>query len=166
MSGPDNDAWAVCTPRGTISAGKVVHATNAYAGALLPEYAKSIVASRGICSHITTPAGRESPHLPNTYCIRFSPSTYDYLICRPDGSIVVGGAKQTFRHDPTQWYGNVHDDRLMDGASSAYFDGYMQRHFRGWEGSDATTTKVWTGSKWMDDSQCLRRNMLIFSHGI
>jgi hypothetical protein len=28
-----------------------------------------------------------------------------------------------------------------------YFDGFMQKHFRGWEESGAYTDKIWTGSK-------------------
>lgn len=138
--------WTVHTDRGSINTAKVVHATNGYASYLLPEYARSIVAARGICTRLESPKGVDTPHLPNTYCIRFNALAYDYLIARPDGSIVVGGAKQKFKHDLTQWLGNVRDDEIMDQAAP-YFDGYMQRHFRGWEDSGAETKEVWTGSE-------------------
>ena len=44
------------------------------------------------------------------------------------------------------WYDNVQDDQLVEDAVE-YFDGYMQRVFRGWEDSGAVTDRVWTGSK-------------------
>lgn len=138
--------YSVNTTRGTIKTRKVVYATNGYTGHVLPEYANSIVPIRGICSHIESPKGTDTPHLVNTYGIRFDARNNDYLIPRADGSIVVGGARQRFWHNRDRWFGNAHDDELVDEAVS-YFDGYMQKHFRGWEGSQAKTKKVWTGSK-------------------
>lgn len=71
---------------------------------------------------------------------------FDYLIPRADGSIVVGGAKQEFWHEKKWWYGNTDDGNLIEPAKN-YFDGLMQRHFKGWEDSSAVTDRVWTGSK-------------------
>ena len=51
-----------------------------------------------------------------------------------------------YYHDLDSWYNNVNDDSLIDLAKD-YFDGYMQRVFRGWEDSRALTSKVWTGGK-------------------
>ncbi|KAK1460213.1 FAD dependent oxidoreductase superfamily protein [Colletotrichum melonis] len=136
--------WTIQTPRGAISAGTVVVATNGYTAQVLPQYEDRIVPVRGLCSRITTPGGPNSPHLVNTYGIRFDARNNDYLIPRADGSIVVGGARQMFWHKRGEWFDNVRDDELVKGASP-YFDGYMQRHFRGWEESGATTERVWTG---------------------
>ncbi|KAJ0274001.1 hypothetical protein COL940_009597 [Colletotrichum noveboracense] len=117
---PDADGrWTVQTPRGAITAGKVVVATNGYTAQVLPQYEDRIVPVRGICSRITSPKGARTPHLVNTYGIRFDAVNNDYLIPRADGSIVVGGAP--------------------------YFNGYMQRLFRGWEDSGAEVDRVWTG---------------------
>ena len=138
--------WVVQTERGSISAKTVVFASNAYTSGILPQYKGKIVPCRGICSRITTPPGKHAPHLSNTYIIRSGEGIYDYLIRRPDGSIVVGGARQTFMSDLSQWYGNTDDTTLIEPAKN-YFDGYMQKHFRGWEGSGAYTEGVWTGSK-------------------
>jgi glycine/D-amino acid oxidase-like deaminating enzyme len=66
------------------------------------------------------------------------------MIPRLDGSIVVGGAKPRFWHDPKQWYGVTDDSKLIEPAKD-YFDGLMQRHFNGWEESGAYTDMVWTG---------------------
>ncbi|KAK7418277.1 hypothetical protein QQX98_004062 [Neonectria punicea] len=144
-SAPDNSGtWMVNTPRGTIKSRKVVFATNGYTGQVLPEYRNSIVPVRGICSHIESPKHQNSPHLVNTYGIRFDALNNDYLIPRADGSIVVGGARQRFWPNRDRWFGNVRDDELVEEAVS-YFDGYMQRLFRGWETSEAKVKEIWTG---------------------
>jgi glycine/D-amino acid oxidase-like deaminating enzyme len=138
--------WTIETPRGSIKSAKIIHATNGYTGQLLPEYARSITPIRGVCSHITVPQEREAPHLVNTYAIRFDNRNYDYLIPRTDGSIIVGGARQRFWHNPARWFGTVRDDELVEEAVP-HFERYMQRHFRGWENTQAKTESVWTGSK-------------------
>jgi glycine/D-amino acid oxidase-like deaminating enzyme len=147
---PQKDAegfWTVVTNRGHIKAHKIIFCTNGYTASVLPQYTNKIVPVRGVCSHITTPKGTNSPHLPNTYSLRFGGANYDYLIPRPDGSIVVGGARQTFLHNKESWYDSVKDNERPLSGSEQYFDGYMQRHFRGWEDSGAVTERVWTGSK-------------------
>ncbi|KAL1875590.1 hypothetical protein Plec18167_005526, partial [Paecilomyces lecythidis] len=84
------------------------------------------------------------PFLSNTYTLRFNSWDYDYLIPRADGSIIVGGARSDYLHNLDQWYNTTDDSKLIESAKN-YFDGYMQRHFRGWEDSGAYTDRVWTG---------------------
>ena len=145
-STPDSEGYAaVKTERGILRAKKVVYATNAYTAALLPDFEGKIIPVRGICGHIV-PTEKPTRSLSNSYIIRQGALEYDYLIPRQDGSIVVGGARSRYFHDKNNWYQNVQDDELIESAES-YFDGYMQRMFRGWEESDASTAKVWTGSK-------------------
>lgn len=152
----DNEGlWTVHTPRGSIRTRKVVYATNGYTASILPQYTNSIVPVRGICSHISSPKGRDAPHLVNTYGIRFDARNNDYLIPRADGSIVVGGARQRFWHNRERWFDNVRDDEMVEEARS-YFDGYMQRLFRGWEGSRAEVKQVWTGSECRNHLHFLR----------
>ncbi|KAL1863349.1 hypothetical protein Plec18167_008211 [Paecilomyces lecythidis] len=142
---PFTNRWTVTTSsRGSIKAKKVIFATNAYTSALLPQYKGKIVPVRGICSRIVTPENKLSPYLPNTYSLRWSPTIYDYLIPRPDGSIVVGGARADYLSDLSNWYNVIDDSKLIEPAKD-YFDGYMQRHFHGWEDSGAYTDRVWTG---------------------
>lgn len=123
-------------------------ATNAYTAALLPEYHEKIIPYRAICSRIVTPKGSKHPPLKHTAAIRFTEWNFDYLIPREDGSIVVGGARKDYLRHLDDWYGNVDDSKLITRAKD-YFNGYMQRHFKGWEDSGATTDQVWTGSKWL-----------------
>ena len=141
----DDGRWTITTARGPIKAKFIVYASNAYTSAILPEYKNTIVPARGICSRIVTPKS-PAPYLPNTYIIRWSAWQYDYLIPRTDGSIIVGGARAHFFRDLENWYDIADDSKLIESAKH-YFDGYMQRHFRGWEESEAYTDKVWTGSK-------------------
>lgn len=135
--------------RGTVRARKIVYATNAYTSSILPEFEDKIVPVRGLCSRIDVPeANRPAPMLPHSYIMRWSPTEYEYLIPRLDGSIVVGGARTKYYPELDSWYNNVEDDKLITaGDAHHHFDGYMQKHFRGWENSGAYTDKVWTGSK-------------------
>ncbi|KAF5603832.1 gamma-glutamylputrescine oxidoreductase [Fusarium subglutinans] len=139
---PDADgSWSVTTSRGVIKARKVIVATNAYTAALLPEYHERIIPYRAICSRIVAP---NPPLLADSYVIRFSPADFDYLIPRPDGSIIVGGARSAYFRHTEDWYGSVDDSKVIERAKD-YFEGYMQRHFRGWENSGAHTDQIWTG---------------------
>ncbi|KAF9776929.1 hypothetical protein IL306_004819, partial [Fusarium sp. DS 682] len=139
---PDaNGNWTVTTSRGLLKARKIIMATNAYTAALLPEYREKIIPYRAICSRIVAP---NPPMLADSYAIRFGPSDFDYLIPRPDGSIIVGGARRDYFRHTEDWYGSVDDTKVIERAKD-YFEGYMQRHFRGWENSGARTDQVWTG---------------------
>ncbi|XEU97361.1 hypothetical protein FSHL1_002647 [Fusarium sambucinum] len=82
--------------------------------------------------------------LADSYSLRSSPRDFDYLIPRPDGSITVGGARSAYFRHTDDWYGSVDNTKLIEKAKD-YFDGYMQRYFRGWENSGAYTDQIWTG---------------------
>jgi len=141
---PNGDgSWTVTTERGSIRAKKVVLASNGYVAGVAPQYSEKIVPSRGICSRIVVTKGTP-PHLTNTYSLRYGPGLYDYLIPRPDGSIVVGGAREKFFHDPKYWYNVTDDSKLIEPAAD-YFEGYMQKYFRGWENVETKVDRVWTG---------------------
>ncbi|KAL2209864.1 FAD dependent oxidoreductase [Sarocladium strictum] len=134
--------WTVYTSHGTTRAKKVIVVANAYTSSLLPEYKDKIIPYRGVVAHIKTPG--PAPFLPNTYSLRFADWDFDYLIPRPDGSIIVGGARQAYLRDEKEWYGNTDDSTVIE-STRKYFDGYMQRHFLGWEKSGAYTADLWTG---------------------
>jgi glycine/D-amino acid oxidase-like deaminating enzyme len=145
---PDSKGYyTVTTPRGTLRASKVLICTNAYTSSILPQLRSRIIPVRGIaCCIATTPDPATAPRLPTTYALRFNAGLMDYLIQRPaDNSIIVGGARETFIQDLSSWYDNVSDDKLISSAAGRYFDGYMQRHFAGWEDSGARVDRIWTG---------------------
>jgi hypothetical protein len=125
-----------------------VYATNAYTSGLLPQYSANIVPCRGICCHITVPDGKDAPFLPYSYLIRSAEGNgQSYLITRPDGSIIVGGAQYTFEEERKQWYKVIDDSTLIEPAKN-YYDDFMQRTFRGWEESGAYVKEIWTGSEY------------------
>lgn len=136
--------FVVDTPRGPIKANKIVHASNAYVSSLLPEYSKAIVPCKGICTHISVPEGKTAPYLTNSYIVRDNDKVLSYLIPRGDGGIVVGGSAAVFYPHREQWYDNTDDSTLIE-ASEGFYDGFMQRTFRGWEDSEAYVSKAWTG---------------------
>lgn len=138
--------FSVETERGTVYAKRVVHASNGYVSGLLPEYKRNIIPCKGICSHIEVPKQNSSaaPLFINSYCNRTDDNTNSYLIPRLDGSIIVGGAAQTFRPFRDQWYRNVDDSILIDAARNYYGD-YMQRTYHGWENTGAQVSHIWTG---------------------
>jgi glycine/D-amino acid oxidase-like deaminating enzyme len=141
---PDEDGrWTVNTARGSVKARTVIFATNAYSAGLVRELKTKIVPVKGICSRIVSP---KRILLTNNYVLRFNDYEYDYLIPRSDGSIIVGGARRDYYQDLNSWF-DVYDDSTLIESATLYFDGYMQRHFVGWEDSGAYTDKVWTGSK-------------------
>ncbi|RSL61209.1 hypothetical protein CEP53_005188 [Fusarium sp. AF-6] len=103
-------------------------ATNAYTASLLSEYADKIIPYREAVAYIKTLG--KGPFLPNTYSLRFAGWNFDYLIPRPDGSIIVGSARQAYLGNKRQWYANVDDSQVIE-ETCKYFDRYMQRHFIG-----------------------------------
>ena len=145
---PDAEGYYALTTkeRGTVKAKRIIYATNGYTSSILPEFENKIIPVKGLCSHIVPK--KPAPLLPNSYMIRWSPTEYEYLIPRLDGSIIVGGARSKFYSDLSSWYNTVEDDKLITaGNAHHHFDGYMQKNFKGWEDSGAYTEKIWTGGE-------------------
>ncbi|WWC66135.1 uncharacterized protein I206_100035 [Kwoniella pini CBS 10737] len=93
VSGSAND-WTVHTERGNIKTPIVIHATNAYAGALLPETRGGIKPTPHMCNKVLPPstfAGSDS--LQNSYAVIYPTGTYT-INSRPtsDGILLFGGA--------------------------------------------------------------------------
>lgn len=138
----------LCTPKGAMRTKKLIFATNAYTPAICSLYKNEIVPYKGTACHIA-PEKPISPHLNNTYNIYHDhpedqATRVDYLNPRPDGGIVVGGAKHLFDSDKDSWYNNTDDSTLLPNVRP-YFDTYMQSDFKGWENSEAKVTHLWTG---------------------
>jgi glycine/D-amino acid oxidase-like deaminating enzyme len=136
------------TPHGTLTTKKLIFATNAYTSSICPVYAQRIIPYKGTACHIS-PSHPISPHLSNTYNIyqphtSSQPQRTDYLNPRPDSSIVLGGGKYLYAADEELWYNNTDDSTLLPHTQS-YFSVYMQQNFKGWGGSGAELTHLWTG---------------------
>ena len=164
-SADSDHSWVIQTSRGPVKARKVILASNAYTPALLPEYQEKIIPYRAVSCRITTSS--PAPPIVNTYALRFKDWDFDYLIPRPDGSIVVGGARSAYFRKKDLWYNNTDDSEVIE-ETRKYFDGYMQRHFRGWENTGAKVSDIWTGSKYRQlfIFNSIRLTHHTFSHGI
>ncbi|KZV92675.1 FAD dependent oxidoreductase [Exidia glandulosa HHB12029] len=84
--------WAITTPRGTVIARRVLHATNAFASHLLPELKGCIIPNKSQC-HALVPsrAYAGSNRLKTTQAYAHSESHYWYSMQRKtDGIIVLG----------------------------------------------------------------------------
>ncbi|PWY76133.1 FAD dependent oxidoreductase [Aspergillus sclerotioniger CBS 115572] len=136
----------ITTSRGTLTAEKTIFATNAYTAALLPQYEGVIPPFKGQNSHLAPlPSFKPPIPLDNTYNLRFNAQYADYLIPRPDGTIILGGAKWTYDTDRDSWWNTVDDRTLITDAATAHFDSVMAKHFRGWENASAYHDMVWSG---------------------
>jgi glycine/D-amino acid oxidase-like deaminating enzyme len=146
----DDDYSVVATSRGSIRARKVVFASNAYTSGIAPIFERKIVLAKVTCSHISVPKDTPSPppHLSHTYGLNFNgPAFRYYLIPRPDGGVICGGAKSTYiNEDKKLWFNNFDDSTLIEQARP-HFETVMQDNFLGWENSGAAVDYLWTGSK-------------------
>lgn len=80
----------VRTTRGIVNATHIVHATNAWLGHLVPELRQYISPVRG---NVIRQKLANSSSLPdNTFWLRYGEKDYDYMIPRPDNSIIIGRA--------------------------------------------------------------------------
>lgn len=88
--------WDVHTPRGIISSQKVVHCTNVYAGALLPQLSASFLTPIRIQVHsfVPTPAFSGKNVLQHTMALRYGWERFYALIqMKIDGMIIFGVAR-------------------------------------------------------------------------
>ena len=144
---PSGCATLLTTSRGRCLAKKVVYATNGYSISLLPHYRPAITPIRGSACRIISspnPSTPEPPHLGCTYNLHYNPSQVDYLVPRPDGSIILGGGSQTYRHDRVQWFDTVDDSAYIENVRE-HFDSVMPKYFRGWDRPGVRVERVWTG---------------------
>jgi glycine/D-amino acid oxidase-like deaminating enzyme len=124
--------FAVVTDQGEVGAVRVVHATNAWAGRLLPALDGVIVPVRGQVI-VTEPVAPLWP---------FGLSTnhgYEYWLQRPDGRIVLGGMRWLTE---TQEVGTA-DDTVLEPAVSAGLRAFLPEHFPALAG--VRVEHEWTG---------------------
>ncbi|KAK6203908.1 hypothetical protein LQW54_008601 [Pestalotiopsis sp. IQ-011] len=137
------------TPRGVTKAKKVIYAANAYTSAVLPQYSGVIVPFRGQNSVLVPLEKAHQPHLTYTRNLFHTPGNADYLVPRPDGTVILGGGGGAYRRDEQDrnaaWFDTVDDASLIHPGVRRHFDGVMARCFRGWEDSDATAAMTWSG---------------------
>ncbi|KAF5680480.1 gamma-glutamylputrescine oxidoreductase [Fusarium heterosporum] len=87
------ESWALHTPRGQISAKKVILATNAYTSYLLPKLSEFIVPVRGQVAALI-PSKGSSP-LEHSHVWWTPAGGDDYLVQRPSGELITGGERMS-----------------------------------------------------------------------
>ncbi|KAI0420843.1 FAD dependent oxidoreductase [Xylaria grammica] len=143
--------YQVTTTRGTITAKRVVMATNGYTARLLKRFQGIIVPLRG---HVTAQRpGLNMPKsgLPSTYSF-FYEKGYDYMIPRPPGSkfegdIVIGGRLSSAVFDGLNEYGTT-DDTAADEDTMRELGNTLPRYFGDSWGDDHPDGRIrnqWTG---------------------
>jgi glycine/D-amino acid oxidase-like deaminating enzyme len=129
--GADGRRWKVETPRGSVRCTHVVHATNAYASALLPQLAgrAGIVPTRGQVIAIRAAVPAREFTLSGFTANR----AQEYWLVRPDSApeerplIILGGA----RHAEGSSQGATTDDSVVDPAVGRRLREFLPEVFPG-----------------------------------
>jgi glycine/D-amino acid oxidase-like deaminating enzyme len=140
--------WSIVTSRGTLQASKVIFATNAYTGGIVPLLNNKIVPIRATVCRILPSTNYMSSPLEMTYSIRSKGEQFDYMLPRQTGdrSIILGGSKPTYLLDKDTWYNNWDDStQIINEKSKQYFEEFMPKYFDRWGIDYSGCKEVWTG---------------------
>ncbi|GJC81208.1 putative oxidoreductase OrdL [Colletotrichum liriopes] len=143
--------WAVETPKGQITARRVVFATNGYTAFLDPRFHESIVPMRGQITAHRPGSGMPNEGLPTTYSFIYE-AGYEYMIPKPPGTqfagdIVIGGGLVRAPEEGLGEYGTT-DDSQLNPIISTYLHETTPRYFGDNWGEDDPEGRVraeWTG---------------------
>ncbi|KAF3763924.1 DAO-domain-containing protein [Cryphonectria parasitica EP155] len=150
VSKRDEDGWiTVVTPRGSTKTKAIIHATNAWASHLLPEYSNIISPSVSTVGAIKAPEG----FIKNTGAQHFDDEIWNYHLQLPPpfNALILGGAKPVIAQYPREWFKRGEDDKHLPGVP-AYMKAWPKEEVVGWPSSDecelalpAKEGGVWTG---------------------
>lgn len=152
MSERDADGWIrVRTERGEVRARAVVHATNAWASHLLPEYSNLVLPEKGTLAAIKAPAG----FIKHTGAQHWDATVNNYhlQLPAPHNAVILGGARQYLVHRPSDCVFRDDDDQHIPGVDE-FFRSWPSSDVQAWPESD-TQTKLedqggsWSGSEFL-----------------
>ncbi|KAK7043508.1 FAD-dependent oxidoreductase [Favolaschia claudopus] len=131
--------WNVNTARGRISTPTVVHATNAYASSILPDFAKYIQPTAHMCNKVVPPrAFAGSKALQNSYGVLAPGGLYSINPrCNADGVILFGGSNPN--QNQLKAYLDADPNRLFDDRLSNFkpvtdaVEDLTSTAFEGWD---------------------------------
>ncbi|EIM91354.1 FAD dependent oxidoreductase [Stereum hirsutum FP-91666 SS1] len=143
----DDGSHILHTPRGTLSAQKVIYCSNAYTATLLPEFKGKIAPFRGQCSAIVpTRAVSGTKMLKETMSYRWGLNDFDYMIQRPkDGIIILGGGRWKA---PIELSIPQTDDSIKIPEFTKHLSEAMPGYVTGWKRKEALNEGLlvdWTG---------------------
>ncbi|KAK0450918.1 DAO-domain-containing protein [Armillaria borealis] len=136
--------WVVATERGSITTPTVVHATNAYASALLPEFKNVIKPTPHMCNKVIPPRSWSGTKaLENSYGV-LCPGGALYSInprATSDGIILFGGSNPG-QHALLKYLEEHPDERTNDGLTNfepvtKAVDDFIQNEFSDWGSASA-----------------------------
>lgn len=146
------ELWDIQTPRGVVTAEKVIHCTNAHAALLLPHLEQYLRPNRAQAhSLIPSPAFSAQNALQKTFSLRYSLHHFYSLIQRKDdGTLVLGVSRSNptlseatlagrFSTDDTHFNEEIMDDAMR--SFGEIFPEYQAENFLHGEGLD----HAWTG---------------------
>lgn len=144
----EHGTWTLETPRGIVSAGKVILATNAYTSYLLPSLSDLIVPCRGQMSALLPGTAFSGPHRTQRSYGFVGPHKDDYLIQRPDdkGAHLMFGGGRSF--GPSL---GISDDDEVDENVAKYLRANLPRLLcstgdeQGEREAELQATHQWTG---------------------
>ena len=145
------NGWMVTTPRGHITADKVVFATNGYSAHLLPSVQGIIVPLRGHMTAQRPGSSLPKPSLQHSYSFIYNDS-YEYMVPRRTGSdhpgdIMIGGGSTKTADQGIKEFGTV-DDTSVDPVIVSYLEGCTVSYFGnnwGADHPDGRMRRAWTG---------------------
>ncbi|KAK3347152.1 FAD dependent oxidoreductase [Lasiosphaeria hispida] len=153
LSRDGEGTWMVETPRGAITAPRVVLATNGYTARLVPAFQGAIVPLRGqIAAHRPGANLRAKGPLPTTYSFIYE-AGYEYMVSRRStdssagGDIIMGGGLLRAPNEGLEEYGTT-DDTSINPIISEYLHETTPRYFGPDWGEDDERGRVhaeWTG---------------------
>ena len=147
----NTEQWTAVTGRGSISAPRMILATNAYTAHLVPDVFQSlIVPLRGQITSQRPGLNMPKP-LSHTYTFSYT-GGYEYMIPRPRGSahegdILIGGGWATLPDEGASEFSET-DDTTLNPAVSKYLYSCTERYFGscwGQDDPDGRIRKEWTG---------------------
>ncbi|PBK78208.1 FAD/NAD(P)-binding domain-containing protein [Armillaria solidipes] len=136
--------WVVATERGSIATPAVVHATNAYASALLPEFKNAIKPTPHMCNKVIPPRSWSGTKaLENSYGVLCPGGTFYSINPRAnsDGIILFGGSNPG-QHALLKYLEKHPDERTNDGLTNfepvtKAVDDFIQNEFSDWGSASA-----------------------------
>lgn len=138
MSPQDSEGYiTVTTPRGTIRAKTVIHATNRWTAHLLPEFAKAINGTRSTLGALKAPQGfiqktgaQHWDGVINNYHLQLPP---------PYNTIILGGARAVLVHQYDECYGSGKDEEQKQfEVIPEFLATWPKRDIAEWKGGKET----------------------------
>ncbi|KAK8043964.1 hypothetical protein PG994_012802 [Apiospora phragmitis] len=156
----DEDGWIqVRTERGDVRARAVVHATNAWASHLLPEYTKLVLPEKSSLAAIKAPGG----FIKHTGAQHWDATVNNYhlQLPAPHNAVILGGGRQYLVHRPLDCVLRGDDDQPIPGVDE-FFRSWPSADVLSWPQSDAQTELEGQGGCWVGSDRDNERGWIPF----